>query len=141
MLYLPVTCMVLFHQGKLFAAQRSQGMELPGMWEFPGGKVEPREDPQACLVREIQEELAVGIELLLPLTPVKYCYPSKNILLLPFLASWKSGKVLPQEHSQVAWLEKGQLFQLAWAPADLPVVKEVDLRWEQFIKENMAENG
>jgi len=129
--------MVLFHQGKLFAAQRSPGMELPGMWEFPGGKVEPGEDPQTCLVREIQEELAIGIELLLPLTPVEYCYPSKNILLLPFLARWKSGKVLPQEPSQVAWLEKGQLFQLAWASADLPVVKEVDLHWEQLIKENV----
>lgn len=129
--------MVLFHQGKLFAAQRSPGMELPGMWEFPGGKVEPGEDPQTCLVREIQEELAIGIELLLPLTPVEYCYPSKNILLLPFLARWKSGKVLPQEPSQVAWLEKGQLFQLAWASADLHVVKEVDLHWEQLIKENV----
>ena len=129
--------MVLFHQGKLFAAQRSPGMELPGMWEFPGGKVEPGEDPQTCLVREIQEELAIGIELLLPLTPVEYCYPSKNILLLPFLARWKSGKVLPQEPSQVAWLEKGQLFQLAWASADLHVVKEVDLHREQLIKENV----
>lgn len=129
--------MVLFHQGKLFAAQRSSGMELPGLWEFPGGKVEPGEDPKTCLVREIQEELAIGIELLLPLTPVEYCYPSKNIVLLPFLASWKSGKVLPQEHSQVAWLLKEQLFQLHWAPADLPIVKEVDLHWEQLIKENV----
>ncbi|MFM7627964.1 MAG: (deoxy)nucleoside triphosphate pyrophosphohydrolase [Algoriphagus sp.] len=135
MIFLPVTCLVLFHQGKLLAAQRSHAMDLAGSWEFPGGKLKEGEEPSAGLAREIQEELCIHIECLSALTPVEFSYPTKNIRLLPWLACWKSGELRPQEHAQVAWLDKEQLYSLSWAPADLPVVREVEGNWDQLIKE------
>lgn len=128
-----VSCLVLLHQGKVLATQRSERMDLPGLWEFPGGKVESEESPAACLIREIWEELSIGIQICSPLTPVLYTYPTKSIQLIPFLATWESGTLQLAEHAQIQWLVQQNLLSLDWAPADLPIVEELQEHWDYFL--------
>ena len=130
---IPVTCAIIIHEGKVLLAQRSATMDLPGKWEFPGGKVEDGEDPKACLVREIREELSIEIRVMETLTPVDYAYPTKTIRLLPFLAEWISGKIMLSEHAQFAWYDKNQLFSLDLAPADLPILHELTEKWVNLV--------
>jgi 8-oxo-dGTP diphosphatase len=133
---IPVTCALIIHDEKVLLAQRSAAMDLPGKWEFPGGKVEDGEDPKACLLREIREELSIEIRVKQTLTPVEYAYPTKTIRLLPFLAEWISGKIILSEHSQFAWYDKNQLFFLDIAPADLPILHELTEKWVNLVTPN-----
>jgi 8-oxo-dGTP diphosphatase len=128
-----VTCLVLLHQGKVLATQRSATMDLPGYWEFPGGKMEPEESPTNCLIREISEELSIGIRISRPLTPVLHTYPNKSIQLIPFLATWESGTLQLTEHEQSQWLAQKDLLSLDWAPADIPIVHELNENWDYFL--------
>ncbi len=128
-----VSCLILFHEGKILATQRSAAMDLPGCWEFPGGKVELGESPENCLLREIKEELSLEIRICGSLTPVVYSYPTKVVRLIPFLATWKGVSLKLTEHAQSQWLGKEELLSLNWAPADLPIVQEVQSKWEDLL--------
>jgi 8-oxo-dGTP diphosphatase len=130
---IPVTCVILLHEGKVMAAQRAAHMDLPGSWEFPGGKIEEGESPETCLIREVREELAIEIRITGSLTPVTHTYPTKTIRLQPFLASWVSGAVQLSEHSQIRWLGREQLLSVDWAPADLPIVHELLANWVNLV--------
>jgi 8-oxo-dGTP diphosphatase len=127
-----VSCLVLLHQGKVLATQRSEKMDLPGFWEFPGGKMEPGESPTTCSIREIWEELSIGIRISRPLTPVLHTYPNKSIQLIPFLATWESGTLQLTEHAQIQWLAQKDLLSLDWAPADIPILHELNENWDYF---------
>jgi len=129
-----VTCAILIHEGRILAAQRSEAMDLSGKWEFPGGKVEPGENSQASLIREIKEELGIDIELGDELTPISFSYPAKSIRLIPFLAYWKRGEIRLAEHSAFCWLEKKELLTLNWAEADLPIVHELIEKWVKLVE-------
>lgn len=133
---IPVTCALIIHQGKVLAAQRSESMDLPGKWEFPGGKVEEGEDPKDGLIREIREELAIDIQVKAALTPVEYAYPTKTIRLLPFVALWIGGHIRLAEHAQWAWYDQNQLFSLDLAPADLPILHELTEKWLNLVGPN-----
>ena len=126
---IPVTCALIIHEGKVLAAQRSNTMDLPGKWEFPGGKIEAEEDPKACLIREIREELAVDVKIHADLPTVEFRYPNKLIHLIPFLVTWESGEISLSEHYQVVWLEKNELFSIDWASADVPIVHYLYDNW------------
>lgn len=98
---IPVTCAIIFHRGKVLAAKRSESMDLPGKWEFPGGKIEGGESPEECLIREIQEELAVRIKIIQALSPVEFSYtPGKIIRLIPFTATLESFDFHLLEHEK-----------------------------------------
>lgn len=110
-------------------------MSLPGLWEFPGGKIEQGESPEACLIREIEEELAISISLVSSLQPNEHTYPEgKVIRLIPFVCIWGSGEITLREHQDVKWLAKGELVLLNWAPADIPIVDELQQNWNTIQK-------
>jgi 8-oxo-dGTP diphosphatase len=138
---IPVTCALIIQEGKVLAAQRSASMDLPGKWEFPGGKVEEREDPKTCLIREIREELAMDVDIHADLPPADFQYPTKAIRLIPFLATWKSGDIRLLEHVQVVWIGREELFSLDWAAADLPIVHYLYDNWGELILSKKAEGN
>ena len=95
--------------------------------------MEPGESPENCLLREIKEELSIEIRICGSLIPVLHHYPAKEIQLIPFLATWQGGSLKLTEHAQSQWLNKEDLLSLNWAPADLPIVLEVQSKWEDLM--------
>ena len=119
-----VTCAIIVNaDGLVFAAQRSATMSLPLKWEFPGGKIEPGETAEACLIREIKEELHVDVEIVASLPANTHQYPNVTIQLIPFVCRIISGQILLKEHLDLKWLPKDELLALDWAEADVAIVK------------------
>jgi 8-oxo-dGTP diphosphatase len=102
-------------------------MALPLKWEFPGGKIEPGEAEEPALIREIQEELNVDIEILERMPVHDYAYmPEKIIRLIPYRCVIKDvSQIQAREHAELRWVERHQLSELDWAAADVPVVNDI----------------
>lgn len=124
-----VTCALIEKNGKVLVAQRSATMPLPLKWEFPGGKLEGGESPEACVIREIREELGLEIKPVHRLPDAPWPHYSKPIVLLPFICQCLGGALHLAEHQQVSWVLPEQLSGLDWAAADVPVV-ETYLAWK-----------
>jgi 8-oxo-dGTP diphosphatase len=120
-----VTCAVIFFGEKILAVQRSRSMNQPMKWEFPGGKIEPGETDEQCILREIREELGIEIEITGTLRPNVHNYGNFTIRLVPFLAKYVSGNILLKEHKQYQLLDRSELMNPDWAPADVPVVMQL----------------
>lgn len=116
--------LVLDEAGRLLACRRPEGKHLGGKWEFPGGKVEIGESPAAALVRELEEELGVTVEIGRALTPVVWDYGRGPIRLHPFVCRIVAGEVHPHEHEEIRWCESEELPALDWAAADVPILAE-----------------
>jgi len=121
---LHVACAIIEHQGRVLAAQRSENMNLPLKWEFPGGKLQAGETPEECLIREVREELAVGIGIGPALPVATHAYPDFTVTLYPFVCSLHDGEMNLHEHRAVRWMEPERMNELEWAEADLPVIAE-----------------
>jgi 8-oxo-dGTP diphosphatase len=110
--------------GRVLLAQRPPGKSMAGLWEFPGGKVEPGETPEAALIRELHEEL--GIETwkscLAPLTFASHAYPDFHLLMPLFACRKWDGIVCPREGQQLAWVRPERLRDYPMPPADLPLI-------------------
>lgn len=102
---------------EFFATQRGYG-SYKGFWEFPGGKLEYEETPEEALVREIREELAVGIAIDRFLHTVEYTYPSFHLSMHCFLCHIISGEPVLAEHTAAKWLSIEDLHSVTWLPAD-----------------------
>ena len=101
-------------------------MKLPLKWEFPGGKLEADESLEACLKREIREELGIEIEILQQLPTFKHSYSKNfNIELFPFRCNIATQEIHLAEHKQIKWLGLEELNDLDWAEADVPVVNYI----------------
>jgi 8-oxo-dGTP diphosphatase len=109
--------------GRLLMAQRPPGKSFAGLWEFPGGKIEAGESPEAALVRELEEELSIRIHesCLAPLTFASHVYPDFHLLMLVYACRTWDGFVAPREGQNVKWVRLPDLLTLAMPPADLPV--------------------
>ncbi len=108
--------------GRILLARRTEGRDLAGLWEFPGGKVEPGETPEASLVRELHEELGVEVEVGAPLIRVPQQYPHKRLRLdVRRIASWR-GTPKGREGQALAWVPQQKLSSYAMPSADRPVV-------------------
>ncbi len=120
---LQVTCaLIINNQNQVLAAQRSETMSLPLKWEFPGGKIEPGETAEDCLIREIKEELNIHIEIIKALPANIHTYPKITIELIPFICRRMNGEIILKEHAQIKWLDKDELLALDWADADVPIL-------------------
>ncbi|MCC5574347.1 (deoxy)nucleoside triphosphate pyrophosphohydrolase [Microtetraspora sp. AC03309] len=114
----------IIENGRLLAAQRADPPELKGGWEFPGGKVDPGESDHDALVRECVEELGVKIAVG---RRVGGEWPLSNgYVLRVWLATIASGVPEPLEHLALRWLSPGEFYDVAWLPADLPIVGAVE---------------
>jgi len=97
-------------------------MNMPLKWEFPGGKMDPGETPERCLIREIHEEMGITIRVGVSLPISTHQYPAITVTLYPFICSIESGEIVLHEHSSIDWLTPNELYTLDWAEADLPVI-------------------
>jgi 8-oxo-dGTP diphosphatase len=116
---------VLEREGKILAARRKRGSHLEGHWEFPGGKLEPDESPEDCLVRELAEEIGVRVSPRGILEVVFHRYPEKSVLLLFYRCDLLEGEPRPIECDEVRWVALEDLPSLDWAPADIPFVRRL----------------
>lgn len=121
---LRVVCAVLERGDRVLAARRPEGKALAGLWEFPGGKIEPGETPPEALVRELREELGIEAVVGAALTPVRHAHPGGLLELHPFRCR-TGGEPAAAEHAELRWCLPEELEALAWAPADIPIVREL----------------
>jgi 8-oxo-dGTP diphosphatase len=119
-----VCCAIIVEDEKILATRRSHGMHLAGFWEFPGGKIEPGETAEACVFREIREELNIEIIIEKQLPSVEHHYPEKSIRLIPFICKIRSGIITLTDHSEFRWLVGHEVSSINWAAADLKVLEE-----------------
>mgnify|MGYP002700652804 CR=1 FL=1 len=110
--------------GRVLLAQRPEGKSMAGLWEFPGGKVEPGETPEAALVRELNEELGIDTweSCLAPLTFASHSYDDFHLLMPVFACRKWNGIVSPQEWQEVAWVAPKRMRAYPRATADVPLV-------------------
>jgi 8-oxo-dGTP diphosphatase len=126
-----VVAAALFDEaGRILLAQRPEGKQLAGLWEFPGGKLEPGETPEAALVRELEEELSIRVNesTLEPLTFASFTYPTFHLLMPLYGCKKWSGSIQPREGQAVAWVETSRLRDYPAPPADLPLFDWLDQR-------------
>ncbi len=110
--------------GRVLICQRPQGKQLAGLWEFPGGKVEPGETPEECLIRELDEELGIKVThaCLAPFVFASHGYENFHLLMPLYLVRRWEGFVTAKEHEAVAWVKPAKLADYPMPPADAPLV-------------------
>lgn len=113
---------VIIQDGLVLCAQRGEAGSLAGLWEFPGGKIEPGESAAEALGREISEELDCSIEVDGLITTTAHEYEFGTVHLTTFYCRLVSGSPTPSEHAAILWLRPADLSTIEWAPADIPAV-------------------
>ena len=110
--------------GRVLLAQRPEGKSMAGLWEFPGGKVEAGETPEAALIRELKEELGIDTwqSCLAPLTFASHAYPDFHLLMPLFACRKWQGTATPREGQTLAWVRPAALRDYPMPPADLPLI-------------------
>ena len=110
--------------GRVLIAKRPQGKQMAGLWEFPGGKVESGETPEACLIRELDEELGVKVTeaCLAPFVFTSHAYESFHLLMPLYLCRRWEGVIQAREHEAVAWVRPNKMADYPMPPADAPLV-------------------
>jgi len=121
---LVVAVALIDSDGRVLIAQRPEGKQLAGLWEFPGGKVEPDERPEAALIRELKEELGIDVTeaCLAPFVFTSHGYESFHLLMPLYLCRRWSGVVQAREHSALKWVRPAQLTDYPMPPADEPLI-------------------
>ena len=119
-----VAAVLVDQDGKIMIAKRANG-SLAGLWEFPGGKLEEGENPRAALCRELREELAIDVrpDSVEPFTFVDFDYPNFSLFMpVYFVRNW-AGEPQARVHSDIKWVDSGNLSKFDMPPADDPVVE------------------
>lgn len=120
-----VVCAIIEKNGTFLAARRRSGMHQAGLWEFPGGKVEPQESDHQALNREIAEELSLTLEIGPRLGVQSHDYgDGRCIELVAYRARIKEGSIRAAEHDRIRWVDRHSARDFAWAPADLPLLDQ-----------------
>lgn len=122
-----VVAAVILSEGKIFVTQRGYG-DFKGGWEFPGGKIEDGETPEAALKREILEELDTEITVGELIDTIEYDYPEFHLSMDCFWCEILSGNLVLKEHEAARWLDKENLYSVDWLPADVSLIEKVSLK-------------
>lgn len=120
-----VVAAIIIKDNQVFATQRGYG-QWQGWWEFPGGKIESEETPEAALTREIREELNAGITVGSLLQTIEWDYPAFHLTMHCYLCTLNSDQLHLNEHSASAWLTRKTLRSVRWLPADLGILDEIE---------------
>ena len=123
-LLLVVACALIDADNRVLVTQRPEGKALAGLWEFPGGKLEPGERPEPALIRELAEELGITVQeaCLAPLTFASHAYESFHLLMPLYICRKWQGTVTAREHQQLAWVRANKLRDYPMPPADIPLI-------------------
>jgi len=115
-------------EGRVLVQQRPPGKPMAGLWEFPGGKVEPGEIPEAALVRELAEELGIEIatEAIAPIAFASEGLGERHLVLLLYVARTWEGAPEPRHASALRWVRPAEMRALAMPPADVPLVDALE---------------
>ena len=110
--------------GRVLLAQRPAGKRMAGLWEFPGGKIETGETPEAALIRELGEELGIDTaeSCLAPLTFASHSYDDFHLLMLVYVCRKWTGTPRPLEGGELAWVQASRLRDYEMPPADIPLI-------------------
>jgi len=123
-LVLVAACALIDADGRVLIAQRPQGKQLAGLWEFPGGKVEPGETPEECLIRELREEIGIETKVacLAPLTFASHSYDDFHLLMPLYVCRRFEGIAMPMEGQKLKWVRPRQMRDYPMPPADAPLI-------------------
>ena len=119
-----VVAAVIKENNRIFATARGYG-DYKGMWEFPGGKIEPGETPQEALRREIQEELTADIDVGELIYTIEYDYPAFHLSMDCFWCEIVEGNLVLKEHEAARWLDRKTIDDVEWLPADVTLVGKI----------------
>ena len=131
-----VCCAFILKESKIIAVQRGPESSNPWKWEFPGGKINAGETAEQSIIREIEEELTIRIEILNQLVSVEFDYGSKQICLIPFVCKITSGEINLTEHIDQQWHSFDELKSTDWSGAD----RELILKNQESLKLLFPEN-
>ncbi|HEX7618711.1 MAG TPA: 8-oxo-dGTP diphosphatase MutT [Verrucomicrobiae bacterium] len=120
-----VSAALIFHHGKLLITQRHAKSHLGGLWEFPGGKREPNETFEQCLVRELREELGIEVEVGELFEEISHAYPEKTVRLKFFVCRLKSGRPRTLDCAAFRWVEKAKLADFEFPAADARLLEKL----------------
>ncbi len=117
-------CALVDADGRVLIAERPAGKSMAGLWEFPGGKVEPGESPEETLIRELHEELGIEtrVACLAPLTFASHEYDDFHLLMPLFVCRRFEGTPMPREGQRLKWVRPRDLRNYPMPPADLPLI-------------------
>lgn len=121
---LVVACALLDTEGRILLAQRPEGKSMAGLWEFPGGKLDEGETPEAALIRELREELGIETQeaCLSPLFFASHAYPKFHLLMPLYICRKWQGRAVAREGQSLAWVRPEKLRDYPMPPADVPLV-------------------
>jgi 8-oxo-dGTP diphosphatase len=121
---LVVACALIDPDGRVLIAQRPEGKALAGLWEFPGGKLEPGERPEAALIRELDEELGITVKeaCLAPLTFASHAYEDFHLLMPLYICRRWEGLAISREGQNLAWVRPNKLRDYPMPAADIPLI-------------------
>ena len=121
---LVVACALIDPDGRVLIAQRPEGKALAGLWEFPGGKLEPGERPEAALIRELHEELGITVQeaCLAPLTFASHAYDDFHLLMPLYICRRWEGLAVSREGQNLKWVRPNKLRDYPMPAADIPLI-------------------
>jgi 8-oxo-dGTP diphosphatase len=134
-LTLVVACALIDADDRVLIAQRPDGKQLAGLWEFPGGKLEPGERPEPALIRELREELGIEVKeaCLAPLTFASHAYETFHLLMPLYVCRRWEGQVASKEGQALKWVRANRLRDYPMPPADVPLIPHlIDLLSDPF---------
>jgi mutator protein MutT len=120
---------MVLREGRFLICQRREDAALGGYWEFPGGKREPGESAEQCLVRELDEELSIQIRPIEAFAPIEFDYALGSIRLHPYLCEHLSGQAQPLAAQQIKWVLPMELSNYRFPPANDELIRQLQQRF------------